>query len=117
MSDELIYQAFGRAVLTRRKELRLTQARLAARIGISRASIANIESGRQNVLLHHAYHLATALELPQVYDLLPAPPRPSMEDQLDMPLSGESVTARGKAQISDLIATALSTRSSTKVGS
>jgi hypothetical protein len=33
---------------------------------MSRASVANIESGRQNVLLHHAYRLASALEFAKV---------------------------------------------------
>jgi len=36
---------------------------------------------------------------------------------LDMILSDETVTARGKAQITDLIASALAHRGSTKAGS
>jgi transcriptional regulator with XRE-family HTH domain len=117
MSDEAIYQAFGRAVATRRKELNLTQTALAARVGMSRASIANIESGRQNVLLHHAYSLASALKFSKISDLLPTQPKPATQEDLDMILSDETVTARGKAQITDLIASALSKRGSTKAGS
>lgn len=117
MSEEAIYKSFGRAVATRRKKLDLTQAELAGRVGMSRASIANIESGRQNVLLHHAYKLATALEFAKVSDLLPANSKPSPQEDLDMTLSDDTITARGKAQITDLIASALAQRGSTKAGS
>jgi transcriptional regulator with XRE-family HTH domain len=117
MSDEAIYKTFGRVVATRRKKLELTQAELAARVGMSRASVANIESGRQNVLLHHVYSLASALEFSKVSDLLPAQPKPETQEDFDMILSDETVTARGKAQITDLIANALARRGSPKAGS
>lgn len=84
---------------------------------MSRASVANIESGRQNVLLHHVYSLASALEFSKVADLLPAPPKPEHQEDLDMILSDETVTARGKAQINDLIVNALARRGSTRAGS
>lgn len=117
MSDEAIYRAFGRAVATRRRQLDLTQADLAAKVGISRASVANIESGRQSVSLHHVYSLASALEFSKVSDLLPAQPKPATQGDLEMILSDVTVTARGKAQITDLIASALAQRGSTKVRS
>jgi transcriptional regulator with XRE-family HTH domain len=117
MSDEAIYKAFGRAVATRRKKLDLTQAKLASRVGMSRASVANIESGRQKVLLHHVYTLASALEFAKVSDLLPAQPKPTTQEDFDVVLSGDTITARGKAQITDLIANALAQRGSTKAGS
>lgn len=114
MANEAIYKAFGQAVATRRKGLKLTQAMLAARVGISRASIANIESGRQNVLLHHVYGLATALEFPKASDLLPTQPKLPTQEDGPMILSDDSLTARGKAQITDLIANALAQRATTK---
>jgi transcriptional regulator with XRE-family HTH domain len=103
MSDEAIYKAFGQAVATRRKGLNLTQAKLAARIGIS--------------LLHHVYRLASALEFSKISELLPAQSKPTTQEDLDMILSDETVTARGKAQITDLIASALAQRGSAKAGS
>lgn len=106
MTENGIYEGFGRALATRRKELGLTQAKLAMRVGMSRASIANIERGRQNVLLHHVYHLAEALEIARISDFLPAPQKPQ-RDQMEVSLSAGSVTARGKVQITELIATAL----------
>ena len=118
MAEQAIYKAFGRAVATRRRKLDLTQAELAARTGMSRASVANIESGRQSVLLHHVYGLAAALDITKVSDLLPAPSKPSTQGESEMIiLSDEDVTPRAKAQITDLIASALAQRSSKKAGS
>ncbi|WP_083206171.1 helix-turn-helix domain-containing protein [Stappia indica] len=117
MSDETIYAAFGRIVAARRRKLELTQAELAARVGMSRASIANIESGRQNVLLHHVYSLASALEFSKVADLLPTPQKSEPQEDLAVILSDDTVTAREKAQITDLIASALARRGSTRTGS
>lgn len=117
MSDESIYAAFGRLVAARRKKLELTQAELAARVGMSRASVANIESGRQNVLLHHVYSLAAALEFSKVADLLPTTPKQESKGDFEMILSDESVTARGKAQINELIASALARHGSGRAGS
>ena len=107
MATDPRYIAFGEAMAIRRKKLKLKQSDLAARVGMSRASIANIERGRQNVQLHHACDIAAALGLSQIDDLLPLEEKPSLEDQSLM-LSDE-VSARAKAQISDLIANAIAT--------
>lgn len=113
MSNDTIYVIFGTGVAARRRRLGLTQAELASRTGMSRASIANIESGRQNVLLHHVYALSSALEFEKVSDLLPMQPKATLGETT---LSGSSVTPKGKAQIEDLIASALA-RQAPKVGS
>jgi transcriptional regulator with XRE-family HTH domain len=57
------YRDLGEVIRGRRDVLGMTQADLAARIGLTRASIANIETGRQNLLLHQLIQLAKALEL------------------------------------------------------
>jgi transcriptional regulator with XRE-family HTH domain len=74
MNPESIYQHIGEVLRTRRKALkpRLTQEGLAQRVGISRASLANIETGRQNVLVHQLYAFAKALNLAPGDFLLPA---------------------------------------------
>ena len=74
MNPESIYQHIGAVIRTRRNALkpRLTQEALAQRVGISRASLANIETGRQNVLVHQLYALADALSLDPSDFLLPA---------------------------------------------
>lgn len=99
------YQQFGEAMKVRRQQLGKTQAELAAHVGLSRASIANIEKGRQSVLLHHACDIAAALKLGHVTDLLPSPTPLSLEDQA-FALS-DDVSAAAKAQISGMIAAAM----------
>lgn len=85
----------------------MSQADLAARVGVSRASIANMEAGRQSVLLHHACNIAAALGLASVADLLPTTGKTTLEDQA-LALS-DDVSARAKEQISGMIASALAT--------
>jgi transcriptional regulator with XRE-family HTH domain len=100
------YVSFGRAVAVRRENLGWTQADLASRVGMSRASIANIERGRQGVLLLHVYDLAEALGFAQVGDLLPPAPKVVVDDHA-LPLSDDSVSSRGKLQINGLINSAV----------
>ncbi|TBR27195.1 MAG: XRE family transcriptional regulator [Reyranella sp.] len=115
MAQSAFYKAFGEAIAKRRNALGYTQAELASRIGMSRASLANIERGRQNVLLHHAYSLAAALDFSAVSDLVPSIPDRSLTKPVNFALSDKSVTERGKAQISELIAVALSKHNARKV--
>lgn len=107
MPHDAIYKPFGRMVARRRQALEFTQVDLAGKTGLSRASVASIESGRQNVLLHQVYALAEALQLDKVADLLPAQPKHEAEA---MEISDESVTPRGKAQISSMVEAALARR-------
>ena len=79
---EPIYAILGARVRSRREELRMTQADLSARIGLSRASVANIECGRQAVLLHQFLALASALAVPPL-DLLPS--AAPVSDRADLP--------------------------------
>jgi transcriptional regulator with XRE-family HTH domain len=65
-----IYQALGTKVREARRRKNMTQGRLAAGIGVSRASIAQIESGNQKLPLHRVYDLAGVLDV-SVLDLLP----------------------------------------------
>lgn len=55
------YRELGRKVRERRRSISLSQAKLAANVGLSRTSITNIELGRQHVAVHMLYELATAL--------------------------------------------------------
>ena len=71
MNEEVIYGEIGRRIKRFRKVAGQTQAQLASRIGMSRASIANIEGGRQNFLLHYLYAIAAALDLGTPLSLLP----------------------------------------------
>jgi transcriptional regulator with XRE-family HTH domain len=60
---ESIYRVFGRRLRELREEKHLPQQELAILSGLTRASIANIESGRQRVLLHQMLQFAEALHV------------------------------------------------------
>ena len=59
-----VYETFGAQVRERRDAMGLTQLQLSALIGLTRGSVANIEAGRQSVLLHQFLAIAAALKLP-----------------------------------------------------
>lgn len=65
-----LYATLGENVARCRRDAGLKQADLAQAIDLSRASIANIETGRQRILLHQAFELARALNV-SVNDLVP----------------------------------------------
>lgn len=67
----LVYEAFGTQVRKHRDKLGWTQLELSRRIGLTRGSVANIEAGRQSVLLHQFLAIAAALKLTPE-QLLPA---------------------------------------------
>lgn len=103
------YDAFGRAVALRRDQLGMTQAQLSARVGLSRASIANIEAGRQNVLLHHACDIAAVLKLDHVDDLMPVVPRSDVEDRDLFKVSDDSLSSRSRVQLNEMVVNAVAT--------
>lgn len=61
MDESRIYAALGTLVRQHREGQGMSQLSLARRVDLSRASIANIELGRQRIPLHHVYRLADAL--------------------------------------------------------
>ena len=63
--DERFYRSLGATIRRRREALELTQEALGARLNppMTRASIANIEAGKQRVLAHTFVDLASALTL------------------------------------------------------
>ena len=87
MDERLLYRLLGRRVAGKRAALTLTQAQLAARVGISRASIANIERGQQNLSVHQVYRLTHALGLNDVFELLPRIEAEPSTDSETVPIS------------------------------
>lgn len=71
MNDMELYRLLGQNAARLRNAKGLTQAEVAAQIGLTRASLANIETGRQKVLMHHVFRLANALECDSILDLVP----------------------------------------------
>lgn len=67
---DALYSRFGSRLRTARKDAGLTQQDLAERVGLTRTSITNIESGAQHISLHQLYLLAAAVGLPPA-EMLP----------------------------------------------
>lgn len=102
MDEAGIYIEIGRAISVRRRTFKLTQADLAQRVGISRASIANIEVGRQRLLVHQLYLLAAALELDDPHMLMPmAAPKRAVPKA---PIGNAPLTQRQRDQVDLFIA-------------
>jgi transcriptional regulator with XRE-family HTH domain len=65
-----LYRAIGSRVLRARIDAGMTQDQLAEKIGMARASIANLEAGRQRPPVHVIADIAAALGVPR-HDLIP----------------------------------------------
>lgn len=98
--DEL-YKQIGSLIKNRRGRLRITQEKLAQRLVISRASLANIETGRQNLSVHQLYLLASALDL-NPSDLLPAVGSLAESELNTLPMPAD-LNAKQKQQIAQLL--------------
>ena len=61
IDEALLYQRVGKSVRGRRKEVGMTQAQLAAEVGVLRTSVTNIETGRQKAPLHVLFRICAAL--------------------------------------------------------
>jgi transcriptional regulator with XRE-family HTH domain len=79
MPDDF-YPELGSKIRRRRDAIGMTQSTLAAKAGVSRTSITNIERGGQAILVHQFLNIAMALKVPPA-SLLPseAPRRPDPE--------------------------------------
>lgn len=107
---EAFYRELGRVVRQRRIKLEWSQERLGGALAtpMTRASIANIESGKQRVLAHTLVELAVALRV-DVSDFLPATaatmavaqPASALKAELErkLPLSVARVVARTAAHV------------------
>lgn len=89
------YRHIGAAIKKRRKECEWTQEKLARHLGISRALLANIEIGRQSIVLHRLYHIAGTLRV-NIAEFLP--PARTDDEGDDLPLP-ENLSSVQRAQI------------------
>ena len=100
-----LYRRLGRAVADRRRELGLTQSTVADKLGLSRASLANLENGRQRIMVHQLFALVNALKLKSILDLVPeawSPPEPLP----DIMVSGSTLSLQQKSAVETLLASA-----------
>jgi transcriptional regulator with XRE-family HTH domain len=65
-----IYSEFGRLIAERRKRSGMTQQAFAKALDLSRATVANIERGKQAVQLHVIIQMAAVLNI-DVQELIP----------------------------------------------
>jgi transcriptional regulator with XRE-family HTH domain len=102
MQESELYSCFGQRVRQHRERLNLNQAEVARAVGLSRASIANIETGRQRTPIHHLYRLARALRV-DVHALLPAPneePRTIIDREIR---SAVELSSREKEEVAKVV--------------
>ncbi|MFY0602596.1 MAG: helix-turn-helix transcriptional regulator [Flavobacteriaceae bacterium] len=64
------YRAIGEAIKNSRKKSKISQAELALKINMSRASIVNIEKGRQHPPIHLLWNLSMILGV-SIHELIP----------------------------------------------
>lgn len=107
---ELLYAALGRKLREARERSvpRLSQAKIAKRLGISRASIVNIEAGRQHAPLHLLWKIAHMLDvelitlIPQRADLLANDTEIELNEKMRKQIETE---AKGDARLKQSLTT------------
>lgn len=102
MEPEPIYKEIGGIIRAQRRLADKAQNVLAGQLGISRATLANMETGRQRILVHQLYAIAKALKI-KLSDLLP----PLRDEDLGvnwetLPIEGD-VNEEQRKQIASLI--------------
>jgi transcriptional regulator with XRE-family HTH domain len=102
MNPDPIYKDIGAIIRGRRKALKLTQEALSKKLAISRGALANIETGRQNILVHQLYNYASVLGL-NVNDLLPVGRRESRTSEIEKVPVPSNVNRSQAEQIARLI--------------
>ena len=114
MDTAHIYRNLGIRIRELRKSFRQTQDQLAKQVGISRASLANIEAGRQQVLVHHLFALASALQLDSPAQLLLTPQArsrssaaSSSSSSSSLPLAEGGLTEKQRREVLSLMGDAM----------
>lgn len=104
MTTGPLYKNIGKVIRAHRRgrDDSMSQDVLAKRMGISRATLANIETGRQRIYVHQLYAIANILEI-KLQDLLPKIEKDHSEvDWASLPIGGD-LSIEQKNQIAKLI--------------
>ena len=102
MDQNVFNRKIGENLQRLRNIPRLTQDGLASSIGVSRATIANMETGRQAMSAYQLVRIANALNLPSVDDLLDL--RPGESDDGDSVLfRPPEIAERARTQITSFV--------------
>jgi len=105
MNADRIYRNLGKRIKDLRKGIGRTQDQIAKQVGISRASLANIEAGRQKLLVHHLFELAEALDLESPADLLLEKQTKTRQavNASPLPISGDGLTEMQRREVLSLM--------------
>lgn len=98
-----IYKTLGQSITVLRRKAAVTQQELADAVGISRASVANIERGEQRVFFDQAVAIASFFDLEGVDQLLAAAYTGATADQKPASLSGDRLNRSQRREVSDLL--------------
>jgi len=98
VDEKQLYSRISARLKERREENKWTQQRLADETGVLRTTIANIESGRQQIPLHLLYGICAALGL-KVTEVLPAVADVVQPDTVEVPVDGEVKRVPPKAAV------------------
>ena len=101
-----LYRRLGRTVADRRRLLGLTQRHVAARLGLSRASLANLECGRQRIMVHQLFALVNVLNLDSIIDLVPETWQPPSALP-DLQVTGTDLSPSERSSVEYLVASAM----------
>lgn len=82
---EWMYEQIGRRIRVERQRKKFSQERLAQAAELSRASIVNIEHGRQKVMVHSLYAIADVLDI----DVCALIPSKDQQDRVKAVLANE----------------------------
>lgn len=80
--EDTIYKQIGSLIYKIRKDLNMTQEALAQKIELTRASVTQIENGRQKLPIFQLYKIADIFGI-SIYELLPDNKKVSNEGKLD----------------------------------
>lgn len=101
MDDMEVYIQFGRKVAAARKGKGITQADLAKMVSLARASVANIETGRQRVMLHDVFAIVAALGGRSILDFVPE--RIASESMREVAFVGDGVSKEDELAMLQMI--------------
>lgn len=97
-----IYRAIGSAVSDLRRESQMTQQQVADAIGISRASVANIERGEQRVFVDQLDAIAKLFNLSGLDEIVQRDQIASQQ-RGPMPLSGDTLKRDLKREVKNVL--------------
>ncbi|AZN40402.1 helix-turn-helix transcriptional regulator [Paenibacillus albus] len=107
--EQTMYTILGQRIKLLREKTNWTQDTLGERVGLTRSSIANIESGKQKAPLPTIYQIADLLQV-EIFDLLPSLSdlKNENKDDLHILLDSDKYSSEQISWISEIIKKGLS---------